>query len=192
MAATTNKDLEAKEVVSRVPNWRSREAPLGLGLEVVDDPEANRLMIANLVSLVEEHASPLEIEHLTNVLAPVRDERVVGGNDNTIVANVLEALLGRILGEVLLVSVLDVAAEFLSPLLEQVVRHNNQIVAEFVARLVRDVVEHVDGLSETHVVSEDATARVAGLLRRHPIHRLLLVVVELNLGRKAHGTRFCV
>jgi hypothetical protein len=29
-------------------------------------------------------------------------------------------------------------------------------------------------------------------LRRHPIHRLLLVVVELNLGRKAHGTRFCV
>jgi hypothetical protein len=29
-------------------------------------------------------------------------------------------------------------------------------------------------------------------LRRHPVHRLLLVLVKLNLGRKAHCTRVCV
>ena len=149
-------------------------------------------MVANLVGLIQEHTSPLEVEHLSNVLAAVRDERVVGRNNHAKVANVGQALGGRVLGEVFLVRVLDVAAKLLAPLVEQIVRHDNEIVANIVASLVREVVEHVDGLAETHVVGEDATARVAHLLRRHPIHRLLLVVVELNLGRKAHGTRFCV
>ena len=41
VAAAADKGLEAKEVVGRVPNRRAREAPLGLGTKVVDDPEAD-------------------------------------------------------------------------------------------------------------------------------------------------------
>ncbi len=108
------------------------------------------------------------------------------------VANVGQPLGRRVLREVVLIDVLDVATKLLAPLLEQVVGHDNQIVTQLVTSLVRDVVENVDGLAEAHVVGQNATARVANFLRRHPIHRLLLVVVELNLGRKAHGTRFCV
>lgn len=149
-------------------------------------------MVPNLVGLIKKNTSPLEIENIPNVFTAVRDQSVVGRDDNTVVPNVGDAFGRRILGEVLVVGVLDVAIKLLAPLLEQIVGHNNQIVPDLVTSLVRDVVEHVDGLAEAHVVGQNATARVANFLRRHPIHRLLLVVVEPNLGCKAHCTRFCV
>ena len=192
MGRPADKGLETKQVVRRVPNGRSREAPLGRRVEIVDDLEPRRPMVANLVGLVEENAGPREVENTTNVLAAIRNESVVRRNHHAIVVNVRRTLGCRVSGEIVLVNFLDIACKFLAPLLDEVVRHDNQVVAQLVARLIGDMVEHVDRLAEAHVVGQDATARLARLLRRHPIDCLGLVVVELNLGRETHLLRFSV
>ena len=177
------------KIFFRVPNRSARQAPLGFASEVIHDLVADRLAIADLVCLIEKDAGPLGIQQFATIATLVRQKCVVRRHHNTIGTNILRTARRGIRREIFFRNVLDIRVEFLAPLLEKVVRNHNQIRSNIFLGLSRNVVQDIDCLSETHVVSQDSTARRTLGLLAHPLDSFELVRVKVDFVGKAHFLR---